>query len=750
MKKGLFFISLISLLVFLGCDNLTHLEVPKSISIKSTGARYDIPLGEGAVLIREKMSASELREKFNENLPEGSPKIKVYDYNPTGNDKDVLQYLLKYPIEDIPLSLCDEDTDMKSMDIDSQISIPDINNNIRDAFSFVNQTYSISELGVDAAIPGNIAIDFKFNSPSFKTMEVNSGTLKLNLVKTSGTPTPGFSANAKLVLCNTRGDEIAASSAADITDGGLITLNVAGKTLVPSMKIKLVGNLSGGVIGNILTYDVSMSTDDLTLSKITGLTMSTADLGDVDGNPMTPDGYVAVSNDFDFKGMNDSLVSATIKSGTLDFYCMLPEGWKGITCTANLALTGAVAIPSFTDKPKAGALFSQSASLDGVSVSAGTTTLSGAVAFELNDATIIFDAGSSATTVELKGRCSVDEIEEMEINVAGLNTISGDLDTGLSFSTLLEKALGDASSLIKNVEFKGVEGYVYAVQPELSALSGLEFNGSITASYSGKTQVLVSSEDFSMASVPVDFDELANNDTFTITDGTIFDAGKYSIKTKPDSICTVLNDMPENLKIVYSIASKSATSTLHFTNGEINTLMNMGAASIQVFLIIQIPLEFVINDVEDYSVDPANPVIHEAGFVIIEDALKLAKNEIEEDLFKRDNVDDKAKWQDYVNLIKSFTITYENRNNTGLEATATFVDDASSLSKDLVFNTKKETFSISKAELKNIFNTYPFKPRILTKIKADGSVKTIPRNGKFGLFGYITVVTDGTVEVWSK
>ena len=76
-----------------------NLEIPERVSVKTTGTRYEFPLGEGSFMLREKISAAELRNTFNESLSEGSPEVKVYEYNPTKNDEDVLQYLIKYPIK---------------------------------------------------------------------------------------------------------------------------------------------------------------------------------------------------------------------------------------------------------------------------------------------------------------------------------------------------------------------------------------------------------------------------------------------------------------------------------------------------------------------------------------------------------------------------------------------------------------------------------------------------------------------------
>ena len=119
-------------LSFFSCDDLRSLEVPEKISV-TTNATYKFPLGNGDILIKDKISAAELRKTFNENLDEDAAEVKVYDYNPDGNEDDVLQYLIKYPIQEIPLGISADGSN--EIEFSSRIPISNLNSRISDTLS---------------------------------------------------------------------------------------------------------------------------------------------------------------------------------------------------------------------------------------------------------------------------------------------------------------------------------------------------------------------------------------------------------------------------------------------------------------------------------------------------------------------------------------------------------------------------------------------------------------------------------------
>lgn len=292
-----------------------NLELPEKISVKTSGTKYNFPLGSGSFLLREKISASELRKTFNENLGDDAAEIKVYDYNPTQSDSDVIRYLIKYPIQEISLGLAQDGSN--EIDFSTKISISNLNETISSAVQIEKLTYSIVELGTTKAIPDTSGMPVEFSKPDFSTIEISSGKIKVEVTALDNVSSD-FVLSAKLVLCDTNGNTVAESDELDIANGTGSTpfyLNLAGKTISNTMKLKLSGSMSGRKLGTTHEYSLSMSTENFVISKVTGLTMTAEDLGDIDNDSTTDDGVVGFTNDFDFTGASDYLVSATIKEG---------------------------------------------------------------------------------------------------------------------------------------------------------------------------------------------------------------------------------------------------------------------------------------------------------------------------------------------------------------------------------------------------------------------------------------------------
>ena len=127
-------------------------------------------------LIRDKMSASELRKNFSENLSEGSEEIKVYDYNPTQRDGDVLQYLIKYPIKEVSLGLSADGTN--DMNFSTKIEISNLNENIGRALTIEEESYTIIETGIESVIPENKGIPFNLRLRLFQELNFLPEVLK--------------------------------------------------------------------------------------------------------------------------------------------------------------------------------------------------------------------------------------------------------------------------------------------------------------------------------------------------------------------------------------------------------------------------------------------------------------------------------------------------------------------------------------------------------------------------------------------
>lgn len=759
---------------FFSCD----LETPERISIKTSGTNYEFPLGSGSFLIRDKMSASELRKNFSENLSEGSEEIKVYDYNPTQYEKDVLQYLIKYPIKEVSLGLSADGTN--DMNFLTKIEISNLNENIGKALTIDEKSYPIIETGIESVIPENKGIPFNITAPTFSRIKLSAGSFKIS-VNPEGTVSEDFELNARVILCDGSGNEIASSEERNIASGTGISplvLDLSGKILQPEMRFKLSGTMRGGTAGTVHSFKVSMQADSFKIQQVTGLTMTAEEIGDLDSNPETPDGCVSFESDFDFSGVNDYLISAEIESGKMNVFSTIPEGWSGITAgieKINISQGDGFKISEneFSDETlsaedTAKYLFNKTAILENQTIKpsnvAGNVKVSGQVSVSFENATLIFDEATANPEVEIGGSCKIDKIKSLKVNISALSEASdltGEVDTGLNFSNLLKDNLGDASDLIKNIQFSGVEGYVFAIQPGIEVFNGVNYsNCKLEAVYEtdgiSKTSELVNGS-LGLKETQIDLDALAD-ENYMITDSSILSPEKeyYSVKTVDSAVCDLLNDMPDNLKIKYELSGFSnATNELELTDEDFEKLTEL--KSVQIFILLKVPLQFKLTDKFDFPLDS-----HEAdNYVTVSDVRSLINtingngdtfNE-NEDLLKRDSEEDFKDVKKYFDLVDSVSIYYKATNSTQLEISGSIKDDSNLIEeKTLSFEPSAEfkKLELTGEEIKNVFDHYPFTPKIPVKIKADGQLRQIPRNAEFGMSGYVQIKLSGQVEIWNK
>lgn len=759
---------------FFSCD----LETPERISIKTSGTNYEFPLGSGSFFIRDKMSASELRKNFSENLSEGSEEIKVYDYNPTQRDDDVLQYLIKYPIKEVSLGLSADGTN--DMNFSTKIEISNLNENIGQALRIEEKSYTIIETGIESVIPENKGIPFNITAPTFSRIKLSAGSFKIS-VNPEETVSEDFELNAMVILCDGSGNEIASSEERNIASGtgnSPLVLDLSGKILQPEMRFKLSGTMRGGTAGTLHSFKVSMQADSFKIQKVTGLTMTAEDIGDLDSNPETPDGCVSFESDFDFSGVNDYLISAEIESGKMNVFSTIPEGWSGITAgieKINVSQGDGFKVSEneFSDETLSAEestkyLFNKTAVLENQTIKpsnvAGNVKVSGQVSVSFENATLVFDEATANPEVEIGGSCKIDRIKSLKVNISALSEASdltGEVDTGLNFSNLLKDNLGDASDLIKNIQFSGVEGYVFAIQPGIEVFNGVNYsNCKLEAVYEtdgiSKTSVLVNGS-LGLKETQIDLDALAD-ENYMITDKSILspENENYSVKTEDSAVCDLLNDMPDSLKIKYELSGFSnATNELELTGDDFEKLTEL--KSVQIFILLKVPLQFTLTDKFDFPLDS-----HVAdGYVTVSDVRSLINTingngdtfDETEDLLKRDSEEDFKDVKKYFDLVDSVSIYYKATNSTKLEISGSIKDDSNLIEeKTLSFEPGAEfkKLELTGEEIKNVFDHYPFTPKIPVKIKADGQLRQILRNAEFGMSGYVQIKLSGQVEIWNK
>ncbi len=778
MKKFPYLAIFTSLMLF-ACNDY---ELPESISVKQK-ANYEVALGGSSFKVSEKFNVDKFKEALeDEDNEDAAASLTVYDYNPTENDSDVLQYILNYQIEGIDLGLT-TDSDLDTIEFDTTFTAPDFSSDISSNLTLTT-TLPIVELGRDGSL-GDIPLYFNITSPEFSTMLIRSGSLDVTVTAPANV-SPDFAMEATITLTNTSGNIIAGpSDATDFANGGSVSLDLSGKTLVPNMLIVVSGSISGGVEGNALEYTVTASPNNIKFDTIKGLTMTSEDLGE--------NATIEIEESFELTGINGALKSATIEDGTLSFSCSYPDGWSGIVVDEDyFALSGGLELKGgfnrdddkavvdygdfkYTDDSKY--ILYEEATLTDKSVSPSTvSTYSGSdksyIKFHLENATIVFadtDSGEE-DSITLAGSCKINKIDELVIDLSALGDLSNgsnnEIDTGISFSTLLSDILDDEdeeiSNLLNNVEFSDIKGYLLMTYPKTcsDALSSISFSGNVTANYDSGSTTLLSSDSIGMKQS----DKILSS--YLVTEKTTDSSGKAITKewigeegaafltdmnsAELENMTELLNARPDNLKIAYSLAISDSVTDVTLTGDDVDALTD-GTSSINISLALVLPLKIVLNDEYDYPSSSRN----DDGFITIDNVLEIADQEITEDLLNRDDENEELDYEKYIDAIKSVGITYEIGNTTGLEVHAYFYDETvfngtNYEPKELVIGESSESLNFTNDEIKKIFSSesYPFCPKIKLAIK-EGDVE-ITRDAGFGVKAKLFVKTDGTVEIWNK
>lgn len=802
MKKSILFAGICAAFLFFGCKDFKDIEMPETVSVKSK-ATYELPAGELSFSIKDKLGIDKLQEIIENNSSSASEdgtstKVAVYDYNPTYDannptacESDKFQYIINYPIKEFPIPN-NTDTALKPIPFGTPFKI-DISKNIKMSEAIDDKNITVPEgktTSISEACGTELSFYFDITDPDFKTMTLRSGTLTVKIAFTGTelldknldetTPTEGFSMKPKLTLVEKGNHSNIIAESDDETecggvDGGEIIMHLAGKTLVPKMEMLIDGTISGGKAwitdedGNEKSpaksnfYTISSSIDDVKISKITGLNM---DLGDA--------AKVPINQTFDLKSDNAALKSATIKEGTLSFECVLPDGWTGISCKESyFTLSGGITVSDdakdFEKNYKDPYFLKADSNLAGKTATPGTqvsTAGSYIIIDELKDATVIFSADGDEVT--LAGICTIDKIEELNIDLGQIASIKESIDTGINFSTLLSDFLdGDAGDLIKNIKFSGIEGYVFISQPSKNdALTDLSLKGTITSpSYKdsdGNSLSIVntSSKEYENGGMKMknSSETLANtavkdeNGGLTIRTDKFFldhesnrNENLYSGKAEENSMDTLLNAKPESLAFDIDLELSGSTgSIVTLTEDELDLIASN--ASITISFAIVLPLQIVLDDVTDGdSTDQT---------ITIDDVLSLTGNEFTDDMLSRKSTKDSEDWLDYTPIIKGITLIYTLENTTPLnELSITFDDKLTGINKPMETSSGKHQIEFTKEEIENVCNNWPFTPTIKVEVGgADGKTeKAFARNSAISLDAVLKIQTNGSyIKVWDK
>lgn len=350
--------------VFLSFIFSCNFEAPEKVSVV-TDATYSFTVGEFKKSLSEYMSVEKIQEYVSKS-DSSDVKYAVYDYNPPSNNvpnkKPMQKYLVDMTLAEIPVDVgaylekmdfSDLNSKGEGISLGQKIAIPNLSEKIETTTinfpdiskKFENETIKIVDdlpiPEVDVAPGSPIVINTTISNPDFKTATLYSGGIVLNVVRTHGTPTPGFSTDFTFELLSedeellSRADNVNIASGSDIASGGKnILFDLGTKTITKKLKLKIYGTVSGGTPSTVNNYTLNAKFAPGTkFSKITGFTDEIGDSGDVEQ-------YVTISTD-------ETFVKCEIASGSLEIVSKKPDGWTGVTAklSDSGSISGALELP---------------------------------------------------------------------------------------------------------------------------------------------------------------------------------------------------------------------------------------------------------------------------------------------------------------------------------------------------------------------------------------------------------------------
>lgn len=351
--------------VFLSFIFSCNFEAPEKVSVV-TDATYSFTVGEFKKSLSEYMSVEKIQEYVSKS-ESGGVKYAVYDYNPPSNNepnkRPMQKYLVDMTLAEIPVDVgaylekmdfSDLNSKGEGISLGQKIATPNLSEKIETTTinfpdiskKFENETIKIIDnlpiAEIDVAPGSPLEINTTINNPDFKTATLYSGGIVLNVARTHGTPTPGFSTDFTFELLSedekllSREDHVDIASGSDIASGGKnISFDLGTKTITKKLKLKIYGTVSGGTPSTVNKYTLNANFAPGTkFSKITGFTDEIGDSGDVEQ-------YVTISTD-------ETFVKCEIASGSLEIVSKKPDGWTGVTAklSDSGSISGALELPA--------------------------------------------------------------------------------------------------------------------------------------------------------------------------------------------------------------------------------------------------------------------------------------------------------------------------------------------------------------------------------------------------------------------
>ena len=820
MKKFILLACLIPAISFYSCS-VFNFEMPESVTVKANAA-YEFPLGGYSLEFAEEINVGKLQDILEDDDGESDSVFHVYDYRPDGKDADgVMTYILDYQIANIPLTV-EADSDIGSISFDMEFDAPDFSGIISETLAVEGRELPVIEPG-DSEFGRNLdaPIDFKITSPVFDKMSISEGFMVVKIVKSSDEDivSEDFEMTISVALTDADGEILKRADGSEIRgessnkdlakEGDEIRLDLSGMEIEPYLKIIVGGSLSGGEQGKEHIYIISAGADGIKPKKITGLTMDEESLGE--------NNKLLIQEEFSLNGMNTFLSAATIEKGSLSFSCEYPDGWSGIIIEeTNFFLNGALELKRDEFKDASGDgnfILNKTASMDGKTIHPSSENEKereyevftynennendcSYLKFSVEDATIIF-AEDGNDKITLNGSCEIESLTKLVIDISSLNDLNGEegeIDTGLSFSSLLGDLLdneddeNDISALMDDIKFSGIEGYLFMTYPESDGaddnqldetFGNLKFNASIMANYTDKNEKpqepieLIPRQILSMTQTKQTLASLADKDSIIGEKGKEFFSDENKGETYTAKITAfdeLINSQPDNLVITYNLKLDDNKADKVTLSGDVLKAITDGTASVNLSVALVLPLQLKFVDNKD--IPTSEPYQKKDGWITIHDVMAVAGNEIDEDLLKRDGPDDESDFEEYADKIKSVSLHYTFKNDSGLGMKVYLYDDkvfvydddeSKNKAKTLKLTGEETKFEFTRDDINELFKAenYPFLPKIGVKIEAENpdepdgererGLVSLKHSASFGIEKVrFSVAVDGEVKIWDK
>ncbi len=367
MKKNLLILLLVSVFIVTSCN----WQVPQKVSVK-TQANYELSLGDSLFKLMDTDSLFgdfDIKSSIMNGISFNNS--QVYDYFPGQADDTLQQFLIKIPIQEIPLNFSsyisggDFSTAMENVSIDeTTIQVPEMGDTKANASVNVDSLNSALSalLTASGSVVNGISSSLNYQTStlgSFATMKISSGSYIISGAFESGT---------YVTITNNKG-----SASGYFGSNGKASIDVSGFEFDQYTNIVIYGN------GSYVAY---ANTDSFSISKATGVT--TVNPIEVEMNPCTFK-VLSEESSSDFR-------SAVIGEGAISVSMNHDSSWTGITSTYKIALSGSLTL---AERETDGLVDLANSTITGTN----PTTLNSKLCLNLNNSTLDFSKASSLAVV---------------------------------------------------------------------------------------------------------------------------------------------------------------------------------------------------------------------------------------------------------------------------------------------------------------------------------------------------------------